>query len=134
MRVVSTLNDLVNSLELQDGHDWSENFLLGNGHVVANIGENGGLNEPTLVAHTFTTSDKLGTLFLANINVVHNFVELLAVDLRTLVGVSTEWISYLSLGGDLSRSLNELVVDLFLNEESATGNAALALVEEETDL
>jgi len=61
-------------------------------------------------------------------------VELLAVDLRTLVGVSTEWISYLSLGGDLSRSLNELVVDLFLNEESATGNAALALVEEETDL
>ena len=61
-------------------------------------------------------------------------MELLAVDLGALVGVSGEGVSDLSLLGDLSRALDELVVDLFLNEESAAGNAALTLVEEETNL
>src|ERR1700739_3989203 len=50
-RLIGALNDPVEILEFQDGHDRTEDFFLRDLHVVFNIGEDGGLDEVALVAH-----------------------------------------------------------------------------------
>ncbi len=99
--LVARLDDLFLSLELADGADGSEDLLLHDLHVLADTGEDGGLDEVTLLAVSLTTGLDLGTCLLAGLDVVHDAVELELADLRTLEGVCCEWVTNNVLGCSL---------------------------------
>lgn len=65
LSVVSDLGDLVESRELSDGSDRAENLLLHDLHVRLDVGDDGRLNEVTLVTLTLTTALDLAALLLA---------------------------------------------------------------------
>lgn len=109
-------------------------YLLHNLHVLSNVGEDGWLDEVTLGTLTLTTSLNLGTSVLSVLDVTHDTVELDLRDLWTLEGVGGEWISDLVLLSTSLELLDELVVDAGLNVDSGTGTAALAVVEEDTEV
>ena len=129
---VTDLDGLVNVLELLDGDDRTEDLLLGDLHVLINVGEQGRLDEVTLVTVALTTDLNLGTALLAAVDVLHDAVELELGDLRALEGVGGEGVTDLVLGGTLPEAGNELVVDALLDQQARTGAAALAVVEEDT--
>jgi len=85
--VVGALDHLISVFEFHDGHDGSENFLLSDGHVISYICEDGGLNVPALVTVTVSTSHQFSTLLLAKIDIVHNLIELLFINLRALINL-----------------------------------------------
>lgn len=132
--VVTDLDGLVDVLELLDGDDRTEDLLLGDLHVLGNVGEQGRLDEVTLVPVTLTTDLHLGTALFAAVDVLHDAVELELGDLRTLEGVGGEGVTDLVLGGTLPEAGNELVVDVLLDQQARTGAAALAVVEEDTEV
>lgn len=129
---VTDLDGLVKVLELLDGDDRTEDLLLGDLHVLSNVGEQGRLDVVTLVTVTLTTELHLGTALLAVVDVLHDAVELELGDLRTLEGVGGEGVTDLVLGGTLTEAGNELVVDVLLDQQARAGAAALAVVEEDT--
>lgn len=100
--VVSTLDNLIDVLELKDAHNGSKDLFLSDSHVVINIREDSGLDEPTLVADTAATSDKLSSLLLSNVNIVQNLGELIFVYLGTLISILCEWVTDLALLGSLN--------------------------------
>lgn len=54
--------------------------------------------------------------------------------MRALISVRREWVAHLAFFSCLDRALYEFVIDLFMNEESATSAAALSLVKEKRHL
>ena len=132
--VVSFLDDLLLSVELGNGADRAEDFFLHDLHVLSDIGEDGGLNEVSLVAVTLTASDDGSTFLLTFLDVTHDAVVLKLRDLWALEGVGSEWITDLVGGGTLLESLNELVINTRLDIHTGTGAAALAVVEEDTEV
>ncbi len=132
--LVTSLDNLIFGLELADGADRSEDLLLHNLHIWADIGEDGGLNEVALVTVTLTTMLDLGASLLAGLDVAHNAVELKLADLRALEGVLLEWVTDNVLGCSGPECLNELVVDAGLDVDSGASTAALAVVEEDTEV
>lgn len=129
---VTDLDSLVNVLELLDGDDGAEDLFLGNLHVTSNVGEQSGLDEVALVTVALTTLSDGGTLLLAALDVVHDTLELELRDLGTLEGVDGEGVTELVLGGTLLEASDEFVVDLLVDQDTRTGAAALAVVEEDT--
>ena len=65
-------------------------------------------------------------------NIPHDTVELKLRDLRSLECVLGEWVTDGVLGSPLPEPLDELVVDTLLHVDSATGTAALTVVEEDS--
>ena len=63
---------------------------------------------------------------------VSDLVELLLVNLSTLLGLLVGGVAENALLGALNGELHELVVDLLVAVDTRAGAAALALVEEET--
>lgn len=131
---VTDLDSLVNVLELLDGDNRTEDFLLGDLHVRSNVGKQSGLDEVALVAVTLTTLGNGGTLLLAALDVVHDTLELELRDLGTLEGVRGEGVTKLVLGGTLLEASDKLVVDLLVDQDTRTGAAALTVVEEDTEV
>ena len=127
-------DDFVDIFEFEDGHDRAEDFFLSDLHVVLNIGENGGLDEVAFVADTIAAGEELGFFGFAGIDVAHDFVELVLVDLRTLFGIFVEGIADGALLGAGDGFLDEFVVALFFDEEARAGAAALTLIEEECEV
>jgi hypothetical protein len=66
---IANLDDLGLVLELGDRAHGAEDLLLLDLHVLGNVGEDGGLNEVTLVALALTTSLNRGTGLLTVLNV-----------------------------------------------------------------
>lgn len=130
--VVANLDSLSLVLELLDSDDGTEDLLLGNGHLVVDVGEQSRLDEITLVTVTLTTNSNGGTLLLASINVLHDTVKLELRDLGTLEGLLVEGVTQLVLSSALLEAGNELVVDTLLDQNTGTGAAALAVVVEDT--
>ena len=67
--VVADLDDLLLGLELADGADRAEDLLLHNLHVVLDVGEDGGLDEVSLVTLALATSLDGSTLVLTGLDV-----------------------------------------------------------------
>jgi hypothetical protein len=132
--VVGEVKDLSLVLELGNSADGAENLLLHDLHVGADVGEDGGLDEVTLVTETLTTDLDGGTLVLAGLDVAHDAVVLELRDLRTLEGLLVEWVTNLVLLSSLLEGSEELVVDGLLDEDTGTGTAALAVVVVDTEV
>jgi len=82
----------------------------------------------------FTADGDRGTLLLAMLDVLHDAVKLKLRNLRTLEGVGIEGVAELVLGRTLLEAGNEVVIDTFLNQQAGSGAAALAVVEEDTEV
>lgn len=67
--VVANADGVLLGLELGDGADGTEDLFLHDGHVVLDVGEDGGLDEVTLITLALTTSDDGGTLVLTGLDV-----------------------------------------------------------------
>lgn len=126
--VVGKVNDLSLVLELGNSADGAENLLLHDLHVGADVGEDGGLDEVTLVTETLTTDLDGGTLVLTGLDVAHDTVVLELRDLGTLEGLLVEGVTDLVLLSSLLEGSEELVVDGLLDKDTGTSTAALAVV------
>lgn len=67
--VVAHADGVFLGLELGDRADGTEDLFLHDGHVVLDVGEDGGLDEVSLVALALTAGDDGGTLVLAGLDV-----------------------------------------------------------------
>lgn len=131
---VSDLDGLGLILELLNGDDRAEDLLLGDLHVRSNVGEDSGLDEVALLTVAVTADGNGGTGLLTVVDVLHDAVELELRDLRTLEGVLLEGVSELVLRSTLLEAGNELVVQTFLDKDTGSSTAALAMVEEDTEV
>lgn len=71
---VTELDNLLLGLELGDGADWAEDLLLDDLHVLGDVGEDGWLDEVSLVTLAVTTNLDVGTSVLAGLDVAANLV------------------------------------------------------------
>ena len=132
--VVARLDGFVLRLELGDRAHGPEDLLLHDLHVLRDVGEDGRLDEVAFVAVTLAADLNLGSCFLAGLDVAHDAVVLQLGDLRSLEGVGAEWVTDLVLEGASLESLDELVVDARLDVDARASTAALAVVEEDTEV
>lgn len=132
--LVTSLDDLFLGLELGDGAHGAEDLFLHDLHVLADTGEDGGLDEVSLLTVSLTTGLELGTRLLAGLDVVHDSVVLELADLGTLEGVGGEWVTDHVLLRSLSEGLDELVVHARLHVDAGSGTAALTVVEKDTEV
>lgn len=88
--------DLVDRLELEDGHDGAKDFVGGDGHFVFDIDEERGLDVEATVAVAFAAGEALGAFFVAEVDVVHDLVVLSFIDLRALLGGGIERVAELA--------------------------------------
>ena len=132
--VVAELDDLSLVLELGDGAHRTEDLFLHDLHVVTDIGEDGGLNEVSLVTVTLTADLDGGTILLTRLDVAHDTIELELRNLRSLEGVGSKWVANLVLLSALLESLEELVIDALLDKDTSSGAAALAVVVVDTEV
>ena len=99
-------------LKLNDDANWPEDLLLDDAHVWSRVGKDGWLNPVALRAMSLASKVNLGTLFLSRIDVTHDTLHILSVnvmtqeerkvnvkvdlgDLGTLVRIASERISEL---------------------------------------
>ena len=117
-----TIEDL-----LEDLLDGSEDLLLGDAHVVGDVGEDGRLDEVAAVAVALAARQQAGALLLARLDQRQDLVELVLVDLRALLDVQVERVAHRAPLRPRHTLSHELVVDLVLDEDARAGAAALAL-------
>ena len=131
--VVATLDDVGLVLEFGHGHDGAEDFLLENLGGIRDIGEDGGLDVEALVVLAVTATGEFETLVLARLDVTHNALELHGVNLGTLIS-AVEGVTDLAGLGLRNNLLKELVVHVLMHEDARGGAAALAVVEEQSEV
>ena len=114
-------------------------LTLGDGHVVGDVGEDGGLHVVALGAEAVAAEQALGALGLAALDVRHDLLELDVVDLRAKVADRHGSLGLVvALGaqglGELDDLGDEGVVDVLVDQDARRGAAALAHVDEEADV
>ncbi len=127
-RVIAPLNHFIQRLVLENLLHWAEDLLLGNAHVVGDVGEDGRLDEVALAGEAFSTSDHTGALLLPALNQIEDLLRLRGVNLWPLGGLRLEGAAENLALGNGRRLLDELFVDRFVNIGSGCCAAALALV------
>ena len=132
--VVTSLDRILNGIELSDRANWTKDLLLHDLHVWSDVGENGWLDEVSLITQTLTTNLNLSALLLAVLNVLHDSVELDLGDLWALEGIILEWISDLVCVCALAETGDELIVDAGLDVDTGTSAAGLSVVEEDSEV
>lgn len=130
--VVGHGDEIVNVLELGDGGDGAEDFLLHDLHLWGDVGEDGGLDEVALFSVAGSSGFDGGTVLLAVVDVGHDAVELELGDLWALEGLFVEWVSDGVLGDLGLEGFNELFVDAFLDVDTGASTAALTVVVEDS--
>jgi len=130
--VVSNLDDLVFCAELGNGANRAKDLLLHDLHVWLNVGEDGGLDEVSLLSVPLATNLELSTGLLSLLNITHDTVILKLRDLWALEGIALEWIANLVLLCTSLESLYELIVDAILDIDTGSCTAALTVVVEDT--
>lgn len=109
---IGPFDGLVDVAEPNQLLDRSEDFLLRDAHVVGYVGEDRRLDEVAVaeLGGSFAASHQFGTLPLATLNQVEDFVHLLLVDLRAFVSakwgakkrmfsILIEWICFMHVTG-----------------------------------
>ena len=69
MRSIAAIDHLVNGLEFEDVHHRPEDLLLGDLHVIGDVGEQRRLDEVTLLAEALAAGQALSAFLLAGVNV-----------------------------------------------------------------
>ncbi len=109
-------------------------LFSGDRHVISDVTKNGGLDVVALLKRAAASSKNLCALSLAELDVAHDALKLQVVDLGSLLRCAVELRSHFDGVCHSSCFGDELVVDRLLHEEAAARAAALAVVQEETDV
>lgn len=133
-RAVAEVDRFFLGLELGNGADGAKDLFLHDLHVLRDTREDGWLDEVALVALALAANLDLRARRLAVVDVGHDAVELDLRDLWALEGVLVEWVADDVLLCSLLESLDELLVDALLDVDTRAGAAALAVVEEDTEV
>lgn len=155
-RLIRPFQDLLHAAELEDLLDGAENLwdtnleiikdsqdtdsrhfkylFLGDPHVVLYVGENGRLDEIAAVPITGAARQQLGAFLLARVNQRKDLLELILVHLGSLLHAQVERISHGPLLGALNAPSDKLVIDGVLDKDPGSSAAALALIEEESEV
>src|SRR6266508_2442174 len=92
---VPPVDDLIDVVELQDRQDRPEDLLAGDRHAIRDVVEDRRLDEEALVAETRAAGDALGPLCIALVDVRHDRIVLVLIDLGSLFGFWVERIAHL---------------------------------------
>jgi len=130
---VGTLDGLIQGAEAHDAHDGAEDLLAGDGHIVLDIGEDGGLDEVAGLLNGLSSNNAVGSLALSGLDVLPDGLLLLSRNLGAHVHI-LESVALGALLGGGDELLNELLVDALLDVDAGASGADLALVEEHTNL
>ncbi len=101
-------------------------------HIWLDIGEDGRLDEVSLLSVSRATNFDLGTGLLALLNITHDTVILKLGNLWPLECIALEWVANLVLLCAGLESLDKLVINTILDIDTGTCAAALTVVEEDT--
>src|SRR6185437_4707548 len=112
--------------ERQHADDRPEDLVAGDRHLIADVVEDGRLDEEAVAADPLAAGDQPRALLLAEVDVMQDLVELLLRDLGALLGLRILRVADDAPLGLLGEPLDELVLDLRLDEQPAAGRAALA--------
>ena len=124
-------------VEILGGHDCqhrSEDLLLGDAHLLVDIGEDGRLDEVALVVgaarQPIAADLRLAAFFAADVDVLEVGLELALINGRTDVDARLHAVADLQLLRALNQRLDELVVDRVLDDGAAGRRALLSGREE----
>jgi limonene-1,2-epoxide hydrolase len=131
---IRAVDHFVDALKRDDAHHRTKDLFLRDFHVVLNIGEHGGLDEVAAIADAIAAADQFRALVTARANVAHDLVELRLVYLRALF---RSWIERIADGAFLRSDaafFDELIVDLLFDKHPRSSAAALAVIEEQSEV
>ena len=77
------VTNLIESFELDNLHDWTEDFFFGNSHVILNISKDSWLNKEPWTFHFLATGNTGGTLGFSRFDQIQNLFMLCSIDLWT---------------------------------------------------
>ena len=92
------------------------------------------MDEVAAISNTITAANQLGSLVPARFDIPHNLVELRLIHLRTLFGLGIEGIAHRGFSRTGAALFNELIVYFLFYEHAGPGAAALAMVEEQSEV
>src|SRR5437016_10600590 len=135
--VVALQHRVVLVFERDDGDHRAEDLLARDLHVVADAGEDGGLDEVALLEPlprvALAADERLRALLLPDLEVAGDALELLLADQRADARLGIETGALLHVRGRLGELVGELVVYLLLDEETRAGTAHLPGAEEDAE-
>uniref|UniRef100_A0A182QRK9 G-protein coupled receptors family 2 profile 2 domain-containing protein n=1 Tax=Anopheles farauti TaxID=69004 RepID=A0A182QRK9_9DIPT len=132
---VRPLDHLVERFETYQLLHRAKDFFLRDRHVILHVRKHGRLDEETgQIRNLGSSRHQPGPLLLSGVDQTENFVVLILVHLRTVLGGQIERIAHRTLLRPLGTSFDKLVVDFILDEGARTGTAALTHVEEQPKL
>lgn len=114
----------------EDAHDWSEYFFFCDFHVILDFGEDGRLNEISLLAQSASAHYDFGSFFLALLDIVEDAFELFLADDGAQLVVLVEGVTHFEILGVLDASLDKFIVDGFMDVGARASYAALAVIPE----
>jgi len=120
--IVGNLDSILLVFELDNRGYRSKDLLLRNLVLVVYAGEDGRLDEVSLVSMPGASQLELRFL-LADLDIVHHLVELHLGDETSVEGLGV--LSYLDLLDHTLELGNELIMDGFMDDDSGTDNACL---------
>ena len=123
--VVRTTYDLLKMSEFRNAHHRSERLLFCQVRVILHAGEDRRLEKVTWPGHELATINEFCSFFLADIDVLEQLVQMSLVILRAVCSGAVQRIANLHFAGLVYQALHELVVNVFLNENSAGSNTIL---------
>lgn len=108
---VGSCDDFFLVAPLEDAHDWAENLLLSDSHVVLHIYKNGGLNKEALFSVPAASEDHLSAFFFALFNVHQDSFELFLANNSSLSGFFIQWVPNNDFLCNCDALLDEFIVD-----------------------
>src|ERR1700730_15671865 len=129
-RGIGAMHQFIHVLQRYRRDDRTENLLLRNPHVVADIGEDRGRHEIALSQRPLRQSLAAGlgarSLLLAETEIARHALELLLRHQRANLGLGIEAIADAEALAESGDPIGKFVVDLLLDEQAGTGTADLA--------
>src|SRR5579863_6750469 len=124
-------NDIRHISKADYTHHGPEDLFLCNRHLILYIDKHGGLDEVTPISDALSTAGQTRTFPPPRVDVAHDSVELILIDLRALFGCGINRISNNALPSAFYTFFHESIVNIVFDKHSRSCAADLTLVGEE---
>ena len=131
LRVVGLRDQIVHVAERHDRHDWSENFLAHDLHLLVGVDEHRGLDEIAFVAFAAAANGGLRAFGQPGFEIAANAVELFLGDERSHLARGFHSGTDANLRRELRDAVHDFVELFVFDVEPRTSATHLALIEED---